>query len=136
MIEGLFNSGSMPVLERLAEFTQKRHTLLTHDIANLSTPGFRPVDLNVSAFQKQLGEAIDARRSAHDGQPVGDLPGDPGSDLTATPMNDGILFHDGNNRSLEHVMQSLAENTMTYNASMDLLKNQFKMLETAISGRV
>lgn len=134
MIDGLFNSGSMPALERLAQFTQRRHALLTHDIANLSTPGFRPVDLDVSGFQKQLGQAIDARRAANGGNPVGDLAQ---ADVdAAAPANDGILFHDGNNRSLEHLMKNLAENTMTYNATMELMKNQFKLLETAISGRV
>ena len=129
MIEGLFNSGSMPALERVAKFTQQRHNLLVHNIANLSTPGFRPVDLSVSAFQQQLRDAIDARRRGNSG-------GMPPLDIEPSLANDGVLYHDRNNRSLEHMMKDLAENTMTHNAAMDLLKNQFRMLETAISQRV
>lgn len=137
MIGDLFDSGSMPVLQRLAQFTEQRHKLLVNDIANLSTPGFRPTDLDVNAFQQQLAAAIDARRNApgNGGDPAGPLPS---SNETNAPQpdNSGILFHDDNNRNLEHLMKNLAQNTMTYNASMELLRNQFQMLGVAISGRV
>jgi flagellar basal-body rod protein FlgB len=136
VIQGLFDSGSLPVLQRLAQFTQSRHQLLVHDIANLSTPNFRPVDLSVSAFQKSLGEAIDKRRNAagNDGNPIGPL--DDVLDPKVAASNDGILFQDGNNRSLENLMKDLAENTMTHNASMDLIKSEFRSLDIAISGRL
>lgn len=63
MIDGVTNSGSLPVLERLMQFTGQRHRIITNNIANLSTPGFRPADVSVTEFQQQLGKAIDARRS-------------------------------------------------------------------------
>lgn len=132
MIEGMFNTGSMPVLERVVAFTGARHKLIADNIANLSTPDYRPMDLSVGEFQKQLGKAIDSRRSHH-GAAAGEMKSDP---LKAMPAHDNLLFHDGNDRSLEHTMQALAENTMTHNAALDMLRNQFSLLESAIRGQV
>jgi flagellar basal-body rod protein FlgB len=122
----------MPALERVVAFTGARHQRIADNIANLSTPNYRPTDLSVSEFQKQLGKAIDNRRSHH-GASSGELESDP---LKAMPTHDNLLFHDGNDRSLEHTMQALAENTMTHNAALDMLRNQFSLLESAIRGQV
>ncbi|MBI1369505.1 MAG: hypothetical protein GC162_12735 [Planctomycetes bacterium] len=132
MIEGLFNTGSMPALERLVQFTSERHRHLINNIANLSTPNYQPTDLSVSAFEEQLGEAIDARRARH---------GTAQTSTDNTPfvvekLHDNLRFHDGNNRSLENEMKSLAENTMAHNAALEMLKNQFSLLQVAIRGQV
>lgn len=132
MIQGMFNTGAMPALERVVAFTSQRHQLIANNIANLSTPDYRPTDLSVSEFQKQLGKAIDARRSNH-GSSRGELETDP---LETLETHDNLLFHDGNDRSLEHTMQALAENTMTHNAALDLLRNEFNLLQAAIRGQV
>ena len=63
MIESMFQSGALPALDRLVQFTEQRHQVLTHDIANLSTPFFKPVDLDPKQFQQSLAAAIDQRRS-------------------------------------------------------------------------
>ena len=63
MIKGIFQSGSMPVTEKLVQFTGARHQVLTNNIANLSTPNFRPRDLDPQAFQAQLGKAVEERRT-------------------------------------------------------------------------
>ena len=64
MISGLFDHGAMPVLERVVQFTQERHRVLTDNIANLSTPYFKPRDLDPGSFQGALREAIDQRRQS------------------------------------------------------------------------
>lgn len=143
MIHGLFNHGSMPALERLLQFTEQRHQVLADNIANLSTPFFRPRDLDPAAFQRALGEAIDRRRSG--ATPLdGDLRvGDTrqlrfGPDrIEASPQftDENILFHDRNNRDLERIMQDLAENTLAHSAGIEMLKNQFNLLEAAIRER-
>lgn len=128
MIAGLFTNGSMPVLEQLTAFTNARHKALTHNIANLNTPYFEPVDLDPRKFQSELRHALKHRRHG-DGlrmrRPV-----------ELAERRENILFHDRNNRDLERIMQDLAENTMAHKAAVDLLKNQFDMLETAIRERV
>lgn len=144
MIAGLFNSGAMPVLERMAQFTRARHGVLTDNIANLSTPHYRARDLSVEKFQRQLRKAIDARRAT--ATPTGGplklqdtLAFRFGPDrLDARPetLDENILFHDRNNRDLERTMQDLAENTLAFSATMQLLRNEMDLLQTAIRERI
>ncbi len=143
MIEGLFTSGSMPVLERVVQFTTVRHGLISHNIANVSTPNYRPSDVSLESFQQTLREAIDARRQ-QTGGPNGDLNvrdtrqlefAENSTELRGDALNRNLLFHDRNNRSLEHLMKDLATNTITHNAALQMLGNQFDMLESAIRER-
>ncbi|MEM7626399.1 MAG: hypothetical protein AAF333_12455 [Planctomycetota bacterium] len=140
MISEMFQSGAMPVLERLAQFTGARHAVIADNIANLSTPYFRPKDLSVEKFQRQLRKAVDARRATAT-PTAGALNLSDTREfrfeedrLDATPetLDENILFHDRNNRDLERIMQDLAENTLAHNATMELLKNELDLLKTAI----
>ena len=65
MIADLLETGSIPVLERLVQFTGARHRLITNNIANLSTPYYRPQDLDPDSFQVALGDASAHRRQNH-----------------------------------------------------------------------
>ncbi len=144
MIERLFNHGSMPVTERLVQFTAARHRVILDNIANISTPNFRPRDLSVDSFQQALGKAIDARREkvAGSNQPLEmadtrELRFKPnGIEIKPQHAGDGILFHDRNDRSVEHEMKNLAENTMTHNMALDLLRSQYQLMEAAIRERI
>jgi flagellar basal-body rod protein FlgB len=144
MIAGLLDSGALPTLERVAQFTGRRHKVLVEGIANLSTPLVQPRDLDVEGFQAELRRALDDRRSTknptrgplelRDTQDVKFKTDRLGVDPARS--NHNILFHDRNNRDLERTMQHLAENTLMHNTSMELLKNQFSMLRTAIRERM
>ena len=145
MIEGMFDYGALPVLERLVQFTGTRHKVLADDVANISTPYFKPRDLDPASFQATLQSAIDRRRGRGINPVAGTLELEdtrqlrfqPGrTDVRPEPTNTGILFHDQNNRDLERLMQHLAENTMTHNAGIDLIRNELGLLRLAISGRV
>ena len=144
MIDGVTNAGAIPVLERLVQFSGQRHRLIVHNIANLDTPDFRPVDVSVKDFQAQLGRAIDRRRAEHsNGGGQLDLAStrqvevtDGGLDLNPAPLGENILFHDGNDRNPERIMQSMVENFITFRAAADLLRSRFNLINTAISERV
>ncbi|MEE9404159.1 MAG: hypothetical protein V3V20_04650 [Algisphaera sp.] len=146
MIQGLFQSGSLAVTEKLVQFTGARHAVITHNIANLSTPHFRPRDLDPKAFQTQLAKAVDERRTRlargaggrdlrmKDSRQVKNGPN--GLETRPETLDENILFHDRNNRDLERTMQDLAENTMAHTAGLELLKSDFEILKIAIRGRV
>ncbi len=59
----LFNKGASPVLERALSFHEQRHKLIAHNIANVETPYFKPVDLPEGTFQDALNRSIKARDS-------------------------------------------------------------------------
>lgn len=126
------------------QFSAQRHRIITNNIANLSTPGFRPQDVSVEAFQEQLAKAVDERR-AGDTSFAGDLPlrssrevkvQPDGLMLQPQPIGENIMFHDGNDRDVERTMQDLVENFMTFRAAAQLLKTRFDAISTAIRERL
>jgi flagellar basal body rod protein FlgB len=98
----------------------------------VDTPGYRQKDLSVEKFQAMLRERVEDRRDAAPGERVGfeDVAGE-----AETPPR-GILFHDGNNRSMEQLMSDGAKNAMMHNLVIELLRKQFSALEAALKERV
>jgi len=144
MISELTHGGAIPVLERTVAFTSARHKVITDNVANLSTPFYKPKELDPAQFQAQLREAVERRRSesGSDGQPLRMADSEQlefeNGRMNPRPQraNENIMFHDKNNRNLEQEMQDLAENTMMHRASVRLLKNEFDLINTAIRERV
>ncbi|MBN2022570.1 MAG: flagellar basal body rod protein FlgB [Pirellulales bacterium] len=62
MLNALFDSTSIPVMEQVVNFTQARQNVLAGNIANLDTPGYKVRDLSVEDFQARLAQAIQRRR--------------------------------------------------------------------------
>jgi len=145
MIDKLFTSGSMQSVERLVQFTGARHKVLTNNIANFETPFYRARDLDPGKFQAGLRDALETRRRNGASPIEGVLEmrdtrqaryHDGGATFQAEFDNNGIMFHDRTNADVERTMQHLAENTMAHSAGIQILKNQFDLLKTAIRGRV
>jgi flagellar basal body rod protein FlgB len=59
-------------------------------------------------------------------------------DIQATVENprEGILFHDGNNRSMEQLMTDNAKNALTHNLVVELLRQQYQGLEQALKEKL
>jgi flagellar basal-body rod protein FlgB len=130
-IERLLNQGNTPLLERMLEFTAQRHRLLAENIVNVDTPEYRQKDLSIGAFREMLSERVEARRSASPGEASFD-------DVSAELENPtrGILFHDGNNRSMEQLMSDQASNALMHNMVVELLRKQYSAMEMALKERV
>ncbi|MEM9348245.1 MAG: flagellar basal body rod protein FlgB [Planctomycetota bacterium] len=134
----------MPVLERMVQFTGARQEFIAHNIANFSTPYFKPTDLDPLKFQAQLGDALDRRsRKPNPMRRELDLGNSQQVRMSRGQMqfrpqakNENILFHDQNNRDVERTMQDLVENALAHRTSVELLKSQFDLLRTAIRERV
>jgi flagellar basal-body rod protein FlgB len=130
-IDRLFNSSSAPLLEKTLEFTSARHQVLAEDVANIDTPNYRMKDLSLGKFQAMLRQRAEIRDSSGPGSVGFD-------DIQAKPQddNDGILFHDGNNRSVEQLMTDEAKNALMHNLAVELLRKQFSTMELALKERV
>jgi len=144
MIEGVTNADAIPVLQRLMQFAGARHRVITNNIANIDTPGFRPEDLSVEAFQSNLREAIDERRQRH-GNSGGSLALEDTDDVQVhaqrlevdpQPAGENILFHDQNDRDLERTMQALVENFTVFRTAAQLLRSRLEIVNTAIRERI
>lgn len=143
-IGDIVNSGPIPVLEAGMRFAAQRQRLIAHNIANLDTPDFRPVDLSVASFQKALSNAVDNRRASTGGehgplqfQKTDELELLPDGSLRTTPAtpSSNVLFHDRNNRDLERLMADQSETIAAYRAASELLRGRFEILKAAIAQR-
>ncbi len=140
----LTNSGPLPTLELTMRFAGARQRLLAHNVANISTPDFRPMDVNPAEFQKRLADAVDDRRRRSGGR--GELEFEGGPQIKVGPRNQmqlrpetpsgNILFHDRNNRDVERMMQDLTENAAAYRVAVDLMTHYNRQIHAALGERV
>jgi len=130
-IDRLLDQGSAPVLEQTLRFAAARHRLIAENVVNVDTPGYQQKDLSVEKFQELMRDRVDQRREAGPGGVSFD---DVAGELE-TPQR-GILFHDGNNRSMEQLMADQAKNAMMHNLAVELLRKQFQAMELALKERV
>ncbi|MGD0138949.1 MAG: flagellar basal body rod protein FlgB [Tepidisphaeraceae bacterium] len=126
-LDRLLNQGSMPVLEQMLQFTDARQSLLAENVANVSTPGYVQKDLSLDQFQEILQKKVEEQESAAPGGVSFD---DVSMDIQQPQRS--ILFHDGNNRSMEQLMSDQAKNALMHNMAVELLRDQYSMIETAL----
>jgi len=128
-VDRLLNQGSSPLLEEWLKFTDKRAELLGDDVVNATTPNYIQKDLSVGDFQKALSEKEAATESSGPGS----------TDFSGIPMDEtnpkSLLFHDGNNRSMEQLMTDQAKNALMHNLAVELLRRQFATLSMALAER-
>ena len=129
-IDRLLNQGNAPLLEQMLRFTAARHRLIAENVVNVDTPNYVQRDLSLEKFQAAMRERVEARREDRGADSFGDVT----AELQA-PAG-GILFHDGNNRSMEQLMADQAKNAMMHNLAVELLRKQFQAMEMALKERI
>jgi len=98
-------------IEHYMDLLSARQKLVASNIANVDTPGYKAKDLDfqfefMSLTQGTAPNVIEA----------------PGLALKS----------DGNNVSMDREARMLAENALRFNVASNLMKTQFKLLESAI----
>ena len=97
-------------LEKYMDLLATRQKLITSNIANADTPGYKTQDID---FRSEFQSAMKGPASAMQ------VPG--------LKTN-----NDGNNVSLDRENQLLAENAMRFNIASQLMKGQLSQLKSAI----
>jgi len=125
--ENIFGGSNTAVMDRTIQFTEARHKVLTNNIANIDTPGYKMRDLEIKQFQNDLQKAIDQRSISSESSEA---------ELTSsTDFNQYLLFHDQNNRSPEKQITTITENAVLHNIMVELLRNRYTLLDKAIALR-
>ncbi|MGO8819481.1 MAG: flagellar basal body rod protein FlgB [Terriglobia bacterium] len=106
---------SMERLEHYLDLVTFRHELISSNLANVDTPGYRTQDLD---FEGEMRRA--EQRSNPFSPQVQQVKG-----LIERP--------DGNNVSLERETLALARVQLQYKAGVELLRNEVHMLQSAIN---
>ncbi len=107
-------------LARLMDAAELRHSVISHNLANVNTPGYRRLEV---VFEDALEEAG----------------GEPGSgEPTARPIvqeEQGLPVRaDGNNVDIDREAVQLDKNALTYQTYSQLLATQLQMMRKAVDG--
>ncbi len=133
--DGIFNR-TFSVLERALDLRSLNHRVQAANIANLDTPNYKAVEMDVS---KEMNREREARRGValtrtHANHLPVQTPSRERITLKAARPPEYSLKGDGNTVDIDRTMGQLAKNTLLYNASIKLISRKFKGLKNAISG--
>ena len=135
LIDRLLFSDNVPsMLKKALDFQSQRHLLISSNISNLDTPGYKAKDID---FKSQLASAIGrsndlAMKVTH---PVHFGPG--ASSLKSmqpqTFVESDEPRSNGNNVNIDKEMAKLAENQIAYSATIQLMSKRSSTIRAAIN---
>ena len=132
MLNSLFQSSSIPVLEQVVNFSAARHHVLAGNVANLDTPGYRAQDLSPALFQERLKQSLERR----DQPAVTSYGATEQPSVLGKPQSmEGFLYHDDSNDTLEQQVAEISKNQMQHSMALAIMSSQFRLLQAAISER-
>jgi flagellar basal-body rod protein FlgB len=108
---------TMQRLEHYLDLVTFRHELVSSNLANVDTPGYRTQDIE---FENEVRRAEQRLEGALVSPHVQEVKG-----LIERP--------DGNNVSLERETMALAQVQLQYRAGVELLRNEIHTLQSAIN---
>jgi flagellar basal-body rod protein FlgB len=128
------NQTTLPVLEQVVQFAQRRHAVLAGNVANLDTPGYRVRDLSPERFQARLKEALAQRDSSSYSQAIGTAShGGRRAIANVGTQLEGMLFHDDSNDGLEQQVAAISKNQSLHNLALTIMGSQVRLLRAAVS---
>lgn len=115
---------SFRLLEQLIQFTSARHGVLTSNIANADTPGYKAKDVS---FNKTLNDELElATTNAGHTRTGGGI----------SPLNIETIsanaWADGNTVELDMEVAKMTENSMLFQAGLSMLSTRIRMFKNAI----
>lgn len=117
------------VLDKAADASWLRNEVISNNIANADTPGFKKQDVD---FESQLTQALGHSSSKSMDEKVAAISN---KDLTASTYFDDAGFSyrlDENNVDIQTENVNLAENQLKYNGLMTSIKTEFQNLQNAM----
>jgi flagellar basal-body rod protein FlgB len=102
-----------------------RHASIASNLANVSTPGYKRVDLSRS-FEEELNASIKSR----DADVIAEA-----SPRTEVDTYTASTRADGNNVQIDSELLGLTKNTMNFNVLTEFASGSLKQLRHAIVGR-
>lgn len=106
-----------------------RHKVIANNIANLSTPNYKALDI---VFKDQLKAFIKSK--SENRSSVHQLP--PPTTILAPYQSDQRPNIELNTVDIDQEQVKLAQNTILHNSFLQLLSSKFRILRTSISGNV
>lgn len=137
---------AIPILAMLKgrmSYFSERQRLIAENVANASTPGYRPKDLTPFRFKAGQGRGGEAFRIGSEfptvlevTHPAHQRPDDPDATAAARGLRaerrpDAVTTLDGNQVSLEDQMLRMSDSRMNYEAAISFYQKSMMMIRTA-----
>lgn len=125
--------GNIDLMRKLLDVKLKRHELLSNNLANVDTPGYKRTDISFEGVLRDSlnnrsisltltnDKHIKARKQLKDIEPK------------IYRQQDYSFRNDENNVDIDKEMVEMVKNTFSYNIISDQVQKNFKILQTAIS---
>ncbi|MGO9380203.1 MAG: flagellar basal body rod protein FlgB [Dissulfurispiraceae bacterium] len=97
-------------LENIMNVASFRNKILTSNVANADTPGYRAKDIS---FQSELNKSLNGASG----------------DYTVFETVPTMVTRDGNTVSIDSEMTKVAENQLLYNSATQILSMKFRMMK-------
>lgn len=108
------------VLRRLMDASALRHQVISQNVANVNTPGYRRLAVE---FEDELAKVL------------GSPGGSPDAVIPKVVVEDRAERVDGNTVDLDREMGDLNKNTLLFQAAAQVAASRFAAMRSAISGR-
>jgi flagellar basal-body rod protein FlgB len=131
-VPSIVDGTTIPLLEKIAVFGERRNAVLTGNVANIDTPNYKRRDLPVEEFQRALREAIHGGSARTDQASAG--PSALATELFQAREigSPSMTFQDNSDRSIEREMMEMTKNLSMQSFAITLLTTQMGMLQAAI----
>lgn len=129
MLKNAFNKIS--IQSRALNASSLRQDIISNNIANVDTPGYKRKDLVFSDIFNEFLDETDVTMTRTHEKHFGTTP-DKGYYVSTS--NDFDMRIDGNNVNPDYEMAELAKNQIKYNAMVSEVSAQFRRLRSAIRG--
>ena len=135
LIDKLLFSDTVPMMmKKSLAFNSTRHLLISNNIAQMDTPGYKANDVD---FKSQLREAVGAgsrlnlktTHKNHYGPGMMAL-----KSLSPLPHEENLLAKsNGNNVNIDYEMAKLAENQIDFNAVTQMMMKRGSTIKAAVT---
>lgn len=109
------------LIEKALNIRTYYHKVISGNIANVETPGYKEKDLDFSSeLQRQIGSSEKALKG-------GDI------EVRESPANDGLTSIDGNTVNMENQIVKLTENQLMFHTLVQVAAKRFALMKFLIS---
>ena len=129
----LFVKTGVPKLQKYLDLASVRHKLISGNIANSSTPGYRSKDIDFqNEFNKATGQEKSVKGFTTDNQHI-----PLGQHRNRPPKVEEVNVHEGdlNSVDIDKEISTLAQNELTFNIGARLIKMKFDGIRKAITSK-
>jgi flagellar basal-body rod protein FlgB len=127
-----FDDDSLRMMQRHLDLATQRQSLISANIANVDTPGYKTVDLN---FEKELEAAIQGEAASLEITHPNHLPATTPSQGPGTPalVENLSMRNDLNNVSVDREMVLMAQNRLLFDFVAERIAGRIRTMKTVIA---